>query len=98
MVESKNDLQVALMTALWMSDMLSAGFAELAAAFARVDNAAAIRMIGTLETKFRDDVAKQRRGLQARGSGTQPMNAMQNYLDDAISEARAAIEASTKPH
>lgn len=97
MVGSKEDLRIALTTALWMSEMVAAGLAETAAGFARIDKAAAIRMVDALDAKFRADVAKQRERLRELGQGTQPMNAMQEYLDDAILASRQAIEAATKP-
>lgn len=96
MVGSKEDLRIALTTALWMSDMVAAGFIEAFAGFARIDKAAAIRMIDALEAKFRADVAKQRGVL--KGKATQPMNAIQQHLDDTVRQAREAIEAASKPH
>jgi hypothetical protein len=92
----KDDLRVALTTALCMSEMVAAGLAEAAAGFARIDKAAAIRMVNALDAKFRADVAKQRERLRELGHGTQPMNAMQRYLDDAILASRQAIEAATR--
>jgi hypothetical protein len=97
-METADDPTTALMIAFWMAEIVAGGLTEAAAGFARVDKAAATRMIDALEIKFRDDVERGRVRLGLGEAGTQPMTVIQEYLDDAIRKSREAIEVASTLH
>lgn len=91
---TRADLETAFIANWWVADMLALRLADLAAAFARIDRAAAGGAVAELRAFAARDLAAQReKAPQLVG----PISAVAGRVDAALRAAEDAVEQAGKP-
>jgi hypothetical protein len=97
MEDSEERARIEMTCLQWALGFISVGFADLAAAFARADRAAAEEMIGTLERKVAADLVAERDKLIQRGYDPAPLREVARHVRETIMQAKQQMAAAQKP-
>lgn len=93
---SPDNLRTMFISSWWAGEVLALRLADLAAAFARIDAAAAQESLVALRELMQRDLGAQRDKLTEAGVPTGPITAIQGRMDDALNAAEDAVREASK--